>query len=97
MKCMRVALEADVEKYEIGKGMEDGVELWTDVVTRGWFATDSLIQIKKENGAIVCPYILHKRGKTFIAEGDYIITEADGSRHVCSGDKVFNRYKPIEE
>ena len=55
MKCMRVALEADVEKYEVGTGMEDGVELWTDVVTRGWFATDSLIQIKKENGAIVCP------------------------------------------
>lgn len=97
MKCMRVTLEADVEKYEYGKGMEDGVDLWTDVVTRGWFATDSLVKIRKENGAIVCPYILHKRGKTFIAEGDYIITEADGSRHVCSGEKVFDRYKPIEE
>lgn len=97
MKCMRVALKVDVEKYEIGKGMEDGVELWTDVVTRGWFVTDSLVQIKKENGAIVCPYILHKRGKTFIAEGDYIITDVDGSRHVCSGDKIFDRYKPIEE
>ena len=82
MKCMRVALKVDVEKYEIGKGMEDGVELWTDVVTRGWFVTDSLV---------------HKRGKTFIAEGDYIITDVDGSRHVCSGDKIFDRYKPIEE
>lgn len=97
MKCMRVALKVDVEKYEIGKGMEDGVELWTDVVTRGWFVTDSLVQIKKEDGAIVCPCILHKRGKTFIAEGDYIITDVDGSRHVCSGDKIFDRYKPIEE
>lgn len=97
MKCMRVAFEADVEKYEVGKGMEDGFELWTDVVTRGWFVTDFLVQIKKENGAIVCPYILHKRGKTFIGEGDYIITEADGSRHVCDGTKVFDRYKPIEE
>ena len=97
MKCMRVAFEADVEKYEAGKGMEDGFELWTDVVTRGWFVTDSLVQIKKENGAIVCPYILHKRGKTFIGEGDYIITESDGSRHVCGGEKVFYRYKPVEE
>lgn len=97
MKCVRVAFEADVEKYEPGKGMEDGFELWTDVVTMGWFVTDSLVQIRKENGAIVCPYIIHKRGRTFIAEGDYIIIEADGSRHVCSGDKVFERYKPVEE
>lgn len=97
MKCVRVSFEADMEKYEPGKGMEDGFELWTDVVTRGWFVTDSLIQLKKDNGAIVCPYILHKRGKTFINEGDYIITETDGSRHVCSGDKVFDRYKPVEE
>ncbi len=97
MKCIRAAFEVEVEKYEVGKGMEDGVELWTDVMTRGWFVTDALVQIKKENGAIVCPYILHKRGKTFIAEGDYIITESDGSRHVCSGDKVFDRFKPVEE
>lgn len=96
MKCMRMAFEVDVEKYEVGKGMEDGVELWTDVVTKGWFVMDNLVQIKKENGAIVCPYILHKRGKTFINEGDYVITDADGYRHVCSGDKVFDRYKPVE-
>ena len=97
MTGIRAAFEVEVEKYEVGKGMEDGVELWTDVMTRGWFVTDALVQIKKENGAIVCPYILHKRGKTFIAEGDYIITESDGSRHVCSGDKVFDRFKPVEE
>lgn len=97
MKCRRVALEVEVEKYEVGKGMEDGFELWTDVVTMGWFVTDCLVQIKKENGAIVCPYILHKRGKTFIGEGDYIIIDADGSRHVCGGDKVFERYAPVEE
>ena len=30
MKCVRVALEVDVKKYEAGKGMEDGVELWSD-------------------------------------------------------------------
>ena len=97
MKCIRAAFEVEVEKYEVGKGMADGVELWTDVMTRGWFVTDALVQIKKDNGAIVCPYIIHKRGKTFIAEGDYIITESDGSRHVCSGDKIFDRYKPVEE
>ena len=97
MKCTRVAFEVDVEKYEPGKGLEDGFELWTDVVTKGWFVVDSLVQIKKENGAIVCPYILHKRGKTFIGEGDYIITSEDGTKNVCSEDKIFDRYKPIEE
>lgn len=97
MKCVRVAFEVNVEKYEVGKGMEDGVELWTDVVTKGWFVTDNLIQIKKETGAIVCPYILHKRGKTFLREGDYIITDQDGFRHVCGEDKIFDRYKPVEE
>ena len=96
MRYLRAPLEVQAELYELNKGMEDGFELWTDVVTRGWFVTDSLVQVKKENGAIVCPYILHKRGKTFIGEGDYIITEADGSRHVCGGEKVFDRYKPVE-
>lgn len=52
MKCMRVAFEADVEKYEAGKGMEDGFELWTDVVTRGWFVTDSLVQIKRKTAPL---------------------------------------------
>ncbi len=97
MKCVRAAFEVNVEAYEVGNGMEDGFELWTDVVTRGWFVTDSLIQVRKENGAIVCPYILHRRGKTFIGEGDYIITEADGSRHVCCKEKIFSRYTPVEE
>lgn len=96
MKCVRKSFDVDVEKYEVGKGMEDGFELWTDVVTRGWFVTDSLIQVKKENGAIVCPYIIHRRGKTFIGAGDYIITEPDGSRHVCRGEKVFERFIPVE-
>ena len=35
MKCVRAAFEVNVEAYEVGKGMEDGFELWTDVVTRG--------------------------------------------------------------
>lgn len=97
MKCKRVGLIADVVKYEEGLGLEDGFELMTDVITKGWIATDSLIQIKKDNGAIVCPYIVHRRGRTFISEGDYIITDADGTKHVCGEDKIFQRYQPVEE
>jgi hypothetical protein len=96
MKCKRIALEADVEKYEVGKGMEDGFELLSDVVTKGWIVTDSLVQVKKENGAVVCPYIKQRRGRTFIKEGDYIITDADGTKHVCGEDKIFQRYQPVE-
>ncbi len=96
MKCIRAAMEASVEKYEIGQGMEDGFEPWFDVVTKGWIVTDSLVKVEKENGVIVCPYIMSKRGKTFIEEGDYLIRDADGTRHVCGQDKVFKRYKPIE-
>lgn len=97
MKCRRVNLEADVVKYELGKGLEDGFELWSDVVTKGWIVTDSLVKTERENGFIVCPYILHRRGRTFIAEGDYIITDADGTKHVCGADKIFARYQKVEE
>lgn len=97
MKCTRVEMESDVIKYEVGKGLEDGFELWTDVVTTGWIVTDTLIKIQREDGAIVCPYILHRRGRTFINEGDYIIADADGTKHVCGEDKVFSRYAKTEE
>lgn len=96
MKCRRVEMESDVIKYETGKNLEDGFELWTDVVTTGWIVTESLIKIKRDDETIVCPYILHRRGRTFINEGDYIITDADGTKHVCGMDKVFSRYKKIE-
>ena len=97
MKCRRVGLVADVYKYEQGKGMEDGFELWSDVVTKGWIVTDSLVKIKREDGSIVCPYITHRRGRTFIGEGDYLICDADGSKHVCGKDKIFVRYEKVEE
>lgn len=96
MKCKRVGLESTVEKYEIRKGMEDGFELWTEVVTQGWIVTDFLVKIQQEDGTIVCPYIKNRRGYTFIGEGDYIITDADGSRHVCGADKIWARYEKIE-
>ena len=40
--------------------------------------------------------ITNRRGMIFIREGDYIITEADGQRHVCGADKFHQRFAPIE-
>ncbi len=97
MKCIRAAIEAEVEKYEVGKWLEDGFELMADVITKGWIVTDSLVQVQKENGSIVCPYIVHRRGRTFIGEGDYIITDSDGTKHVCGADKIFRRYQIVED
>lgn len=97
MKCRRVGICAEVFAYEVGKGMEDGFELWSDVVTKGWIVTDTLIKIEREDGKIVCPYITHRRGRTFIGEGDYVIVDEDGSKHVCGSDKIFSRYEKVEE
>lgn len=95
MKCKRTSIVADVEKYEIGKDMEDGFELWTNVVIREWIVSDKLIKITRENGTIVCPYVKHRRGRTFIREDDYIIVDSDGTKHVCGADKIFERYEKI--
>ncbi|MCR5715808.1 MAG: hypothetical protein K6G23_03060 [Lachnospiraceae bacterium] len=95
MKCKRVSLMADVEKYELDKGMEDGFEKWSDVVTKGWINTDRLIKVERENGDIVCPYILHRRGRTFIETDDYIIQDSDGTKHVCGKDKIHARYEEV--
>lgn len=96
MRCKRVPLEAEVQKYEIGKGLEDGFELLSDVITKEWFVTAKLIQITREDGSIVCPYISHRRGKTFIGVGDYIIIDDDGTKHVCGEDKIFQRYEEVK-
>lgn len=97
MKCVRTAIQAEAVQYEIGKGLEDGFELFTDVVTKGWIVTENLVQIKRENGSVVCPYISHRRGHTFIQHGDYIIKDADGTKHVCGADKFKKRYEVVEE
>lgn len=97
MKSRRVALAADVNKYETGKGLEDGFELWSEVVTRGWIVTDFLVKVTREDGAIVCPYILNRRGREFIGEGDYIVLDEDGTKHVCGADKIWSRYEKLEE
>ena len=96
MRCQRTPLEAEVQKYELGKGLEDGFELLSDVITKQWFVTAKLIQTTREDGSIVCPYISHRRGKTFIGEGDYIILDDDGTKHVCGGDKIFQRYEEVK-
>lgn len=96
MKCIRKALEVEVIKYETGKNMEDGFELWSNVITKGWVVTDNLVRITRDNGTVVCPFIKTRRGRTFIGEGDYIICDSDGTRHVCGEDKIFSRYEKIE-
>ena len=42
-KFKRAEMIVEAQKYEIGAGMEDGFELWADVVTKGWIVTDFLI------------------------------------------------------
>ena len=95
MRCKRVELEANVEEYVIGQGMEDGFEKWSEVVTQGWIVTDFLIKIQQPDGTIVCPYIKNRRGYTFIGEGDYIVIDSDGTKHVCGRDKIWKRYKEV--
>ncbi len=97
MKTKRVALTAEIEKYEPGKGLEDGFELLSEVVTKGWIVTDFLVKVKRPDGRIVCPYILNRRGRVFIGEGDYVILDSDGSRHVCGADKIWMRYEKPED
>ena len=96
MKCKRIELKADVQKYEIGQGLEDGFELWSDVITKEWIVTDFLVKITREDGSILCPYIRNRRGKEFIGVNDYIVLDEDGTKHVCGGDKIWKRYQPIE-
>lgn len=96
-KYTRAGLEVVAEKYEVGKGMEDGFQSLSKVVTHGWINTDNLVKIEKDDveGHIVCPFISNKRGLIFIKEGDYIISEGDDDRHVCGSDKFDYRFIPV--
>lgn len=96
MKSRRIALTAEIEKYEVGKDMEDGFELLSDVITKGWIVTDFLVKVTKPDGTIVCPYILNRRGREFIGEGDYLVFDEDGTKHVCGANKIWNRYEKPE-
>ena len=97
MKCRRVELLADVQKYETGKGLEDGFELFSEIVTREWIVTDSLLKINREDGYVVCPFILNRRGREFIGVNDYIVIDEDGTKHVCGADKIWKRYQQVDE
>ena len=95
MQSRRTALTANVEKYEIGQGLEDGFELWSDVVTKGWIETENLVKIEREDGTMVCPDLKTRRGRIFIGVGDYIIQDEDGTKHVCGEDKIWSRYERV--
>ena len=95
MQSRRTTLTANVEKYEIGQGLEDGFELWSDVVTKGWIETENLVKIEREDGAVVCPYVKTRRGRIFIGVGDYLIEDEDGTKHVCGEDKIWSRYERV--
>lgn len=96
-RYMRAALEVSAEKYEYGKHMEDGVELYSKVVTNGWISSTDLLTVTLEDGRVVCPFIRNRRGVIFIREGDYIIYEKDSERHVCGEDKFHKRFTLLED
>ncbi len=91
----RVSLTVTAAQYEIGKGMEDGFRLYSQVITNDGLVTDGLIKIKRDDGTIVCPYVRNRRGLVFIREGDYIICE-NNEKHVCGKDKFPIRYEEIK-
>lgn len=93
----RNSLQVGAVRYEPEKGMEDGFELFSKVVTNGWVVADGLIKITRADGNMVCPFIQNRRGVVFIRENDYIIYEDDGERHVCGADKFDSRFTPLEE
>lgn len=97
MKCKRREMDAEVMEYEIGKGLEDGFLPYKDVITAGFVSVDNLIRITHEDdGVVVCPFVRSKRGCTFISEGDFIIFDADGTKHVCGRKKIWERYEKVE-
>ncbi len=54
MRARRTPIEATIVPYELNKGLEDGFESYADIITKGWFITDNLIKLTRENGLVVC-------------------------------------------
>ncbi len=96
MKYLRTRLPVEAVQYELGQGIEDGFELWINIVVNGWINNENLVKITRKDGIVVCPYINTRRGRSFIQVGDYVITEAAGDRIVCGKDKFSERYEVIE-
>ena len=44
-KYERASLIVTAEQYELDKGLEDGFELYTKVITNGWISTDGLFKV----------------------------------------------------
>ncbi|WP_167957758.1 hypothetical protein [Anaerosporobacter faecicola] len=95
MKYVRTGLPVDAVQYTLNSGIEDGFELWSKIVVNGWIKTDRLIQVTRNDGTVVCPYIDTRRGRSFIKQGDYVITEEAGDRIVCGEDKFSTRYRKV--
>lgn len=95
-KYTRAPLEVTAIKYEIGKNMEDGFRLLSQVVTSEGLNTEHIIKITRDDGTIVCPYVQNRRGLVFINENDYIICEADNEKHVCGAERFSERFQPVE-
>ena len=100
-KYTRKPLEVTAEKYVAGMGKEDGVRLYSQVITNEGIITDHLIRIEREDGTVVCPYVRNRRGLVYIKEGDYIICEEGDNgvadKHVCGGDKFLHRFAEVAE
>lgn len=95
----RIPLEVTAAKYEVGKDMEDGFQLYSEIVTNMGITVDGLVQLEREDGSVVCPYVRNRRGLVFIREGDYIICEGgEGEhleKHVCGEDRFNRRFEAL--
>ena len=91
----RAPLTVTAATYEIGKGMEDGFRLYSQVITNDGLVVEGLVKLEREDGSIVCPYVRNRRGVVFIREGDYIICEDGDEKHVCGEDKFRQRFQEI--
>ncbi len=90
----RTSLMVEAAQYEIGKGMEDGFRLYSQVITNEGIVLDGLVKVEREDGSIVCPYVRNHRGIVFIRQGDYIICE-EGEKHVCGEHKFHQRFEEV--
>ena len=53
----RAPLTVTAAPYEIGKGMEDGFRLYSQVITNDGLVVEGLVKLEREDGSIVCPYV----------------------------------------
>ena len=92
----RAPLEVTAMKYELGKGMEDGVRLFAQIVTNEGLNTENIVTVTRDDGTVVCPYVENRRGLAFIRENDYIICEENGEKHVCGADRFAQRFHEVK-